>query len=72
MRNRWSQQPAAVQVAAARRILFDEDRFSQLGQIALGIGNNPDANDSGIGLGSSAIEVTNSEFVDLAGGAIMA
>jgi len=72
MRNRWSQQPAAVQVAAARRILFDEDRFSQLGQIALGIGNNPDANDSGVGLGTSAIEVTNSEFVDLAGGAIMA
>lgn len=71
MRNRWSQQPAAVQVAAARRILFDEDRFSQLGQIALGIGNNPDANDSGVGLGTSAIEVTNSEFVDLAGGAIM-
>jgi hypothetical protein len=72
MRNRWNQQPAAVQVAAARRVVFDEDRFSQLGQIALGIGNNPDANDSGIGLGTSAIEVTNSEFTDLAGGAIMA
>ncbi|WP_334185997.1 right-handed parallel beta-helix repeat-containing protein [Novosphingobium sp.] len=72
MRNRWNQQPAAVQIAAARRVVFDEDRFSQLGQIALGIGNNPDANDSGIGLGTSAIEVTNSDFTDLAGGAIMA
>ena len=71
MRNRWNQQPAAVQVAAATRVVFDDDSFSQLGQIALGIGNNPDANDSGIGLGTSAIEVTRSEFTDLAGGAIM-
>lgn len=71
MRNRWNQQPAAVQVAAATRVVFDDDSFSQLGQIALGIGNNPDANDSGIGLGASAIEVTQNEFTDLAGGAIM-
>ncbi|SEN06699.1 Right handed beta helix region [Sphingomonas gellani] len=71
MRNRWSQQPAAVQVAAATRVVFDDDRFSQLGQVALGIGNNPDANDSGVGLGTSAIEVTRSSFSDLAGGAIM-
>ncbi|WP_271300503.1 right-handed parallel beta-helix repeat-containing protein [Sphingomonas sp. CV7422] len=71
MRNRFRQQPAAVQVAAARRIVFDDDRFAQLGQVALGIGNNPDANDAGIGLGASAIEVTRSAFTDLAGGAIM-
>lgn len=72
MRNRWSQQPAAIQVAAARRIVFDDDHFSQLGQIALGIGNNPDANDSGVGLGVMSMDVTNSQFTDLAGGAIMA
>jgi len=71
MRNRWRQQPAAVQVAAATRVVFDDDRFSQLGQVALGIGNNPDANDSGIGLGATAIGVTRSSFTDLAGGAIM-
>jgi hypothetical protein len=71
MRNRWRQQPAAVQVAAATRVVFDDDRFSELGQIALGIGNNPDANDSGVGLGATAIEVTRSSFTDLAGGAIM-
>ncbi|GGE92198.1 right-handed parallel beta-helix repeat-containing protein [Sphingomonas prati] len=71
MRNRFAQQPAAVQVAAATRITFDDDRFSQLGQVALGIGNNADANDSGIGLGTSAISVTRSLFTDLAGGAIM-
>ena len=71
VRNHWNQQPAAVQVAAAQRIVFDDDRFAQLGQVALGIGTNPDANASGIGLGTSAIEVTNSEFTDLAGGAVM-
>ena len=71
MRNRWNQQPAAVQIAAATRIVFEHDEFTQLGQIALGIGNNADANASGIGLGASAIEVRRSRFTDLAGGAIM-
>ena len=71
MRNRLRQQPAAVQVTAATRVVFDDDRFSQLGQVALGIGNNPDATDSGTGLGATAIEVTRSTFTDLAGGAIM-
>jgi hypothetical protein len=71
MRNKLRQQPAAVQVAAATRVVFDEVTFSQLGQVALGIGNNPDANESGIGLGTTAIEVTRSSFTDLAGGAIM-
>jgi hypothetical protein len=71
LRNRFRQQPAAVQVAAATRIVFDNDEFTQLGQIALGIGNNADANDSGTGLGASAIEVRRSRFTDLAGGAIM-
>jgi hypothetical protein len=71
MRNRLRQQPAAVQVTAATRVVFDDDRFSELGQVALGIGNNPDANDSRTGLGATAIEVTRSTFTDLAGGAIM-
>jgi len=71
MRNRLRQQPAAVQVAAATRVVFDDVKFSGLGQVALGIGNNPDANASGVGLGTTAIEVTRSSFTDLAGGAIM-
>ncbi len=71
MRNRWHQQPAAVQVAAAKRIRFADDDFSHLGQIALGIGNNDDANESGIGLGASTITVERSRFTDLAGGGMM-
>ncbi|MGN7161859.1 right-handed parallel beta-helix repeat-containing protein [Sphingomonas sp. SAFR-052] len=70
-RNRWHQQPAAIQVAAATRIRFERDDFTHLGQIALGIGNNADANDRGIGMGATAITVERNRFFDLAGGAIM-
>ncbi len=71
MRNRWSQQPAAVQVAAAARITFQKDEFTHLGQIGLGIGNDADANESGVGLGASTITIERNAFTDLAGGAIM-
>src|SRR5206468_4293499 len=47
MRNRLRQQPAAVQVAAATRVVFDDDRFAELGQVALGIGiMNNDVSDT--------------------------
>lgn len=71
MRNHWRQQPAAVQVAAASRILFEDVEFTQLGQIALGVGNDASANLSGMGLRTRSVEVVRSRFVDLAGGAIM-
>lgn len=70
-RNNWRQQPAAVQVAAATRVVFDDNRFAQLGQIALGIGNNAEAHAMGATLAATAIKVTRNEFTDLAGGAIM-
>jgi hypothetical protein len=72
MRNKWSQVPAAIQVAAAERITFDQDVFAHLGQYALGIGNDADANLNGVGLGTSDIRVTRSVLTDLAGGAIEA
>jgi hypothetical protein len=71
MRNKLHQQAAAVQVAAATRIVFDDVVFAELGQIALGVGNDSDANDAGIGLGATAIDVTRCSFTDLAGGAIV-
>ncbi|MBO9579291.1 MAG: right-handed parallel beta-helix repeat-containing protein [Sphingobium sp.] len=70
-RNHWRQQPAAVQVSGAQRILFAETTFAQLGQIALGIGNNAEANSAGPGLAVQSVEVRNSRFGPLAGGAIM-
>ncbi len=72
MRNLWSQAPASIQVAAASMITFDQDVFAHLGQYALGIGNDPGANITGAGLGTSDIHVTRCVFTDLAGGAILA
>ncbi|HEY5759412.1 MAG TPA: hypothetical protein VIU34_26495 [Steroidobacter sp.] len=71
-RNDWSQIPAAVQVSAAERIVFDQVVFAHLGQIGLGIGNNDNAHATGVGLGARSVEVKRSVFNDLAGGAILA
>jgi hypothetical protein len=72
MRNEWNQAPASIQVAAAQVISFDGDVFAHLGQYALGIGNDADANLTGAGLGTSDIRVTRCVFTDNAGGAVLA
>jgi hypothetical protein len=72
MRNEWSQTPASIQIAAANLITFDRDVFAHLGQYALGIGNDADANLTGVGLGTSDIRITRCVFTDLAGGAVLA
>ena len=72
LRNDWSQIPAAVQVSAAARISFHRNVFSNLGQVALGIGNNPQAHASGVGLGAAMVRVTENIFAEIAGGAILA
>jgi hypothetical protein len=72
VRNEWSQAPASIQVAASKLITFDDDTFAHLGQYALGIGNDSDANLTGAGLGTSDIRVTHCSFFDNAGGAILA
>ncbi len=68
----WSQMPAAVQVSAASGITFTGDQFVNLGQMALGIGNDANAHASGVGLGASSITVTGSVFTSVAAGAIVA
>ena len=72
VRNEWSQIPASIQVAAAKLITFDGDLFVHLGQYAIGIGNDSDANLTGAGLGTSDITVKRCIFTDDAGGAILA
>ena len=49
--------PAAVQVSAANTITFTGNRFVNLGQIGLGIGNDANAHATGVGLGASNITV---------------
>ncbi|WP_336969201.1 right-handed parallel beta-helix repeat-containing protein [Sphingobium aromaticiconvertens] len=72
MRQKWNQMPAAVQVSAARDIRFTGNHFSQLGQVALGIGNDANAHLTGVGLATQDIRVTRNRFTVLSGGAIMA
>ena len=71
-RPRWLQMPAAVQVSAAKNISFVRDRFVDLGQVGLGIGNDPSAHASGVGLGANGISVTGCVFSQIAGGGIVA
>jgi hypothetical protein len=70
-RNGWSQAPAAVQVSAASHITFSGDTFTHLGQVALGIGNDADANASGTGLGAADITVDRNTFSDDSGAGIV-
>lgn len=72
VRPHWSQMPAAVQVSAARGITFSDSAFVNLGQTAIGIGNDANAHASGVGLGASDITVTQSEIArNSAGGVIV-
>jgi hypothetical protein len=71
-RPHWLQMPAAVQVSAARNISFVRDRFVDLGEVGLGIGNDADAHASGVGLGANGISVTGCVFSQIAGGGIVA
>jgi hypothetical protein len=71
-RPQWRQMPAAVQVSAANNITFSNDTFVNLGQTALGIGNDANAHASGVGLGTSTVTVTRSEFASGAAGGVVA
>jgi hypothetical protein len=71
-RPNWYQMPAAVQVSAANTITFAGDQFVNLGQTALGIGNDANAHASGVGLGASSITVTGSTFSRTSASAIVA
>lgn len=70
-RDSWVQMPAAVQVAASTRVTFSDNLFEHLGQVALGIGNDTDANASGIGLGVSDATVHHNYFTDLGGAGVV-
>ncbi|RKN45312.1 RICIN domain-containing protein [Micromonospora endolithica] len=70
-RPNWQQMPAAVQVSAANDITFTDSAFVNLGQTALGIGNDANAHLSGVGLGTRNITVNRSEFARNSAGGIL-
>jgi hypothetical protein len=70
-RPNWYQMPAAVQVSAANNITFSDSQFVNLGQTAVGIGNDANGHASGVGLGASDITVTRSEIARNSAGGIV-
>ncbi|WP_307812123.1 RICIN domain-containing protein, partial [Sphaerisporangium rufum] len=71
-RPHWNQMPAAVQVSAASDITFSDSKFVNLGQTAIGIGNDANAHASGVGLGARNITVTRSEIARNSAGGVVA
>ncbi|CAL9437388.1 hypothetical protein SUDANB95_02160 [Actinosynnema sp. ALI-1.44] len=70
-RPNWAQMPAAVQVSAANNVTFTDSRFLNLGQTAIGIGNDANAHGSGVGLGAANITVTKSEIAHSSAGGVI-
>ena len=70
-RPNWQQMPAAVQISAANTITFSDSQFVNLGQTAIGIGNDANAHASGVGLGASNITVTRSEIAQSSAGGVL-
>jgi hypothetical protein len=66
-RTSWYQEPAAVQVSAASRISFTGNTFTNLGQSALGIGNDANATITGVGLGAADTDVVGNRFTENSG-----
>jgi len=67
----WRQMPAAVQVSAASAVTFAGNRFTNLGQVGLGIGSDANAHATGVGLGASNITVTGNTFEHMSAGGIV-
>jgi hypothetical protein len=64
--------PAAVQISAAQHVTISENIFAHLGQYALGVGMDANANASGVGLATVDVTIRDNLFADLSGGAIVA
>jgi len=69
-RTSWYQEPAAVQVSAASHVSFTANTFTNLGQSALGIGNDANATLTGVGLGASDVDVVGNRFMEDGGHAM--
>lgn len=71
-RPHWDQMPSAIQIYAAQNISFSGGSYTQLGSGGFGIGNDPNAYTSGVGLGAQSISVADGYFTQVMGNSIMA
>jgi hypothetical protein len=71
-RPHWLQMPGAIQVSAARSIVFAGGNYTQMGGGGFGIGNDANAHASGTGLGASYVTVADGYFTQIMGNSITA
>ncbi|KAK3943404.1 hypothetical protein QBC46DRAFT_40050 [Diplogelasinospora grovesii] len=71
-RPHWMQMPSAVQISAAQRVSFLGNNYTQLGAGGVGIGNDPNAHVSGVGLGASDVTIGSGYFTQVMGNSITA
>ncbi|KAK3898052.1 pectin lyase [Staphylotrichum tortipilum] len=69
-RPHWHQMPGAIQISAARNIVFSGGNYTQLGAGGFGIGNDANTHVSGTGLGASYITVADGYFTQAMGNSI--
>jgi hypothetical protein len=71
-RPKWFQMPSSIQIYAASNISFIGGSYTELGSGGFGIGNDPTAYESGIGLGAQSISVADGYFSQVMGNSITA
>lgn len=71
-RSHWYQMPGALQVSAAHNVSFTGGSYSQLGAGGFGIGSDPNAHLTGIGLGAKDISVRDAYFTQVMGNSVTA
>lgn len=71
-REYWYQNPGAIQISASYNIAFTGGTYTQLGAGGFGIGNDPNAHVSGLGLGAKNISVSKGYFTQVMGNSIYA
>ena len=64
--------PGAIQISAARNIAFSGGSYTQLGAGGFGIGQDPNAHLTGVGLGAVNISVSDGYFTQVMGNSITA
>ncbi|KAK1753332.1 pectin lyase-like protein, partial [Echria macrotheca] len=68
----WCQMPSAIQISAAKNVIFSGGNYTQLGAGGIGIGNDPNAHLSGVGLGASYVSIQDGYFSQIMGNSITA
>lgn len=66
----WWQMPSAFQISAATKVNLTGCSFTEIGNGGIGVGNDPNAHLSKVGLGASDISITDGYFTQVMGNSI--